>query len=400
MLPLHAGGRKAEHAASVHRLQCQTVLDQRIEHAIERDAVDTRLACTQLRFELCVAQGLARQVQGFQHPHATARNLGAGGADQVGGKRGRGCAGHDAIKPQATYKCNTVAFNGLLCFNGIRSPASGIRPNPPMNAPLLVQIVLACVLGGLLSVGAAALVMFGLPRKWLTFTVSFSTGLLLAMATLHLLPEALESGLTPREVFALLLGGILAFFVLEKYALWRHAHLGAGEGDLHQGAGQCNDHTHSHHHAHPGGGHAETFLILVGDGFHNFTDGLLIAAAFLADPVLGWSTTFAIIAHEVPQEAGDFAILLAAGWERGRALFWNAVSSLTAVAGGVIGYLALDRARDWIPVIITIAAASFLYIAIADLMPRLKRETRSVGLHGLLLAAGILVVALGSVHNH
>jgi zinc transporter ZupT len=96
-----------------------------------------------------------------------------------------------------------------------------------MNAPLLLQIVLACLLGGLLSVAAAALVMFGLPRKWLGFTVSFSTGLLLATATLHLLPEALESGLTPHEVFPLLLGGILAFFMLEKYALWRHAHAAA-----------------------------------------------------------------------------------------------------------------------------------------------------------------------------
>ena len=265
-----------------------------------------------------------------------------------------------------------------------------------MQAPLLLQIILACVLGGLLSVLAAALVMFGLPRKWLTFTVSFSTGLLLAMATLHLLPEAMESGLTPREVFSLLLGGILAFFLLEKYALWRHSHGGTGEADLHQGAQQCDDHTHSHHHHHTGGDQGGTFLILVGDGFHNFTDGLLIAAAFLADPVLGWSTTFAIIAHEVPQEAGDFAILLAAGWKRGRALLWNGVSSLTAVAGGIIGYFAFDHARDWIPYIITITAASFLYIAIADLMPRLKRETQSVGWHGLLLAAGIAVVVFGS----
>ena len=269
-----------------------------------------------------------------------------------------------------------------------------------MAIPLFLQIVLACVLGGLLSVGAAALVMFGLPRKWLSITVSFSTGLLLAMATLHLLPEALESGLTPREVFSVLLGGVLSFFLLEKYALWRHAHSG-GDADLHSDANQCADHTHGHHHHLPAdGGHGETFLILVGDGFHNFTDGLLIAAAFLASPLLGWSTTFAIIAHEVPQEAGDFAILLAAGWKRSRALFWNAVSSLTAVGGGVIGYFALDQARDWIPVILTIAASSFLYIAIADLMPRLKRETQSVGWHGALLAAGILFVALGTAHGH
>jgi zinc and cadmium transporter len=264
-----------------------------------------------------------------------------------------------------------------------------------MNAPLLLQIILACLLGGLLSMAAAALVMFGLPRRWLGFTVSFSTGLLLATATLHLLPEALESGLTPHEVFPILLAGILA---LEKFALWRHVHAGSGDTDTHPDAQQCDDHTHSHHHLH--GGQGETLSILVGDGFHNFTDGLLIAAAFLADPALGWAATIAIIAHEVPQEAGDFAILLAAGWQRGRALFWNGVSSLTAVAGGVIGYFALENALQWVPHILTIAAASFLYIAVADLMPRLKRDNSAIGWHGLLLAAGIAVVVFGSRHSH
>jgi zinc and cadmium transporter len=261
-----------------------------------------------------------------------------------------------------------------------------------MNSPLLFQIVLACLLGGLLSMLAAALVMFGLPKKGLELTVSFSTGLLLAAATLHLLPEALESGMTPHEVFPLLLGGILGFFALEKFALWRHAH---GASDAHAGDADCDDHTHAHHHF-----HGETISILIGDGFHNFTDGLLLAAAFLADPALGWTATVAIVAHEVPQEAGDFAILLAAGWTRGRAVFWNGVSSLTAVAGGVIGYFALEQAQEWVPVIITLAAASFLYIAVADLMPRLKRDHTAVGWHALLLAAGIAVVVLGSGHSH
>jgi zinc and cadmium transporter len=271
-----------------------------------------------------------------------------------------------------------------------------------MQIPLLVQIILACLLGGMLSIAAAALVMFGLKKRWLSLSVSFSTGLLLAMALLHLLPEALESGLTPHEAFPLLLGGILVFFALEKFALWRHAHTGTDEadGDAHAGAHACNDHTHSHHHDHAHGGEGQTLVILIGDSFHNFTDGLLIAAAFLADPVLGWSTTFAIIAHEVPQEASDFAILLAAGWKRARALLWNGLSSLTAVAGGIIGYLALDQARDWVPIIITIAASSFLYLAIADLMPRLKREHTAIGWHGVLLAAGIAVVVLGTGHAH
>lgn len=259
--------------------------------------------------------------------------------------------------------------------------------------PLLAQIALACLLGGLLSVLAASLVMFGLPKRWLSFAVSFSIGILLATSMLHLLPEALESGLTPHEVFPVLLAGILGFFALEKFAIWRHAH---GNGDAHAGETSCEDHTHDHHHMHGG----EAIGILIGDGIHNFTDGLLIAAAFLADPTLGWTTTLAIIAHEVPQEAGDFAILLAAGWRRSRALFWNGVSSLTSLAGGIIGCLALEYAQTWVPYIITLAAASFVYIAIADLMPRLKREQRGMAWHGLLLAAGIAIVVFGAGHSH
>jgi zinc and cadmium transporter len=267
-----------------------------------------------------------------------------------------------------------------------------------MLIPLPIQIVLACQLGGALSIGAAALIMFGLPRKWITLTVSFSTGLLLATALLHLLPEALEDGLAPHEAFSILLGGILCFFTLEKVALWRHAHHGTSGGDTHAQEMQCEDHTHVHHHDNPANEGA--LAILVGDGFHNFTDGLLIAAAFLADPILGWNTTLAIIAHEVPQEAGDFAVLLGAGWKRARALFWNIVSSLTALFGGLAGYYLLDQVHDWIPVIITVAASSFLYIAIADLMPRLKRESTSIGWHSALLIAGIAVVALSGAHTH
>jgi zinc and cadmium transporter len=261
------------------------------------------------------------------------------------------------------------------------------------SLPLLAQIVLACLLGGILSLAAAALVMFGVPKKWLSYAVSFSIGVLLATSLLHLLPEALELGLTPHEVFPVLLAGILGFFALEKFAVWRHAH---GSGGCPTGTEFCEDRTHDHHHLSEG----EAVGILVGDGFHNFTDGLLIAAAFLADPALGWAAAFAVIAHEVPQEAGDFAILLASGWNRARALFWNALSSMASVAGGILGYLALERAQDWVPFIVTIAAASFVYIAIADLMPRLKREQKGIAWHGLLLAAGLSVVIFGGGHAH
>ncbi|WP_291997426.1 ZIP family metal transporter [Candidatus Accumulibacter sp. ACC012] len=232
--------------------------------------------------------------------------------------------------------------------------------------------------------------LFGLPKKWLNYAVSFSIGALLATSMLHLLPEALESGLTPHEAFPRPAGRHPRLLRAGKFAIWRHAH---GNDDQADGE-TCGEHTHDHLHG------GEAVGILVGDGFHNLTDGLLIAAAFLADPALGWAATLAVVAHEVPQEAGDFAILLAAGWHRGRALFWNGVSSLASVLGGVIGYLALERAQDWVPYIITLAAASFIYIAIADLMPRLKREQRGIGWHGLLLAAGIAIVVFGSGHSH
>jgi zinc and cadmium transporter len=266
-----------------------------------------------------------------------------------------------------------------------------------MGMPLLLQIIAATLLGGVLSVLVAALILAGLPKRWLTFAVSFSTGLLLATALLHLLPEALESGMTPHEVFPLLLGGILGFFALEKFALWRHAHT-TSDPDQHEG--ECSDHRHHHHHHGHASGGDPTLPILVGDGFHNFTDGLLLAAAFLADPLLGWSAAVAIFAHEVPQEAGDFALLLAAGWEKRRALLWNAVSSMTSVLGGVLGYFWLEQAQNWVPTIITVAAASFIYIAVADLMPRLKREAHGIGWHGILLLAGVALVVFGNSHAH
>ncbi len=288
-----------------------------------------------------------------------------------------------------------IASINRLCLNADRLV---ISVAPIHSMPLSIQIVLACLLRGVFSIGAAALIMFGLPRRWIPLTVSFSTGLLLSMALLHLLPEALEQGLSPDVAFPILLGGILCFFMLEKFTIWRHVHSDAGEGDQHPGDDHCHDHTHSHHHL--PAGHDGTLTILIGDGFHNLTDGLLIAAAFLADPVLGWSTTLAIIAHEVPREAGDFAVLLSAGWKHGKALFWVLVSSLAAIVGGLAGYFLVGRAHGLVPVIITVAASSFLYVAIADLMPRLKRENTSIGWHSLLLIAGVAVVALGKLYLH
>ena len=258
-----------------------------------------------------------------------------------------------------------------------------------MSLPLLAQIVIGCLLGGILSVVAAGAIMYGLPRRFLPMAVSFAAGTLLTTALLNLLPEALESsmrtamhaGMKPSDVFPLLLAGILGFFALERFTFWRHAH---HHDDCPHTAEQIR----------------QAPMILIGDAFHNFTDGILLAAAFLADPLLGWTTTLAVVAHEVPQEAGDFALLLASGWGRKRALFWNGVSSLTNIAGGLIGYFLLEYAQGLVPVALTLAAAGFIYIAVADLLPRLRGEQAGIPIHIVLIGCGVAFVAFTGGHKH
>lgn len=230
----------------------------------------------------------------------------------------------------------------------------------------------------MLSVLAAALFAFAVFSAWVPRMVSFAAGALLAAAFLHLLPEAFMQAGSIEGLFAVTLAGVLAFFLLEKTALWRHRHDDDGGHGAH--AGSCR----------------AGLLIVVGDGFHNFVDGILIAAAFLTDVTVGLVTTAAIIAHEIPQEVGDFLILLHSGYDKAKALLLNVASSLTAVAGGVLGYFALEGAREATPYMLALAAASFIYIAVADLMPDMHRanDTRSTLWQIGLIAAGIAAIAL------
>lgn len=262
----------------------------------------------------------------------------------------------------------------------------------------LLWIIAATLVGGLLSVTFAALLSFTVLDRFVKHLVSFSVGALLAAAMLNLIPEAVEAGLHPHDLGVTLLVGLLVFFVLEKLALWRHAH---GDEDHH------GHHHHGHSHAHRGSGHAApqatkpaAFMIIVGDGVHNFADGVLLAAAFLQDVKLGIATTVAVVAHEVPQEIGDFMILLNSGIERRKALILNLAASLTAVAGGVIGYFVLTAIQPVVPYVIVFAAASFIYIAVADLVPELHRHHKpSVAPLQLgLILLGVGVVALTSNH--
>ena len=263
----------------------------------------------------------------------------------------------------------------------------------------LLNIILATLMGGLLSVFAAMLLMGGFPQRWMPRLVGFATGVLLAVALLDVLPEAFESGVEPHALFATLLIGLLSFYGLERIALWRHSHPDEEGHDHHC---PTHDHHHNHHHGHDVG-HNTVVSVMIGDSFHNFVDGVLIAAAFMASPVLGWSTAFAVIAHEIPQEAGDFIILRAAGMSKARALWFNAASSLAAVLGGLLGYFALSQTQTLLPYILTIAAASFLYIAISDLLPMLRREghrATSMWQTGYMVAGVVLIAVVSLSHGH
>ena len=238
---------------------------------------------------------------------------------------------------------------------------------------LLAWIVLFTALGGVISALAASLFLLApdsLRNRALPHLVSFATGALLGAALLGLLPHAIESaGVDATHTVGLaLLIGLLIFFVLEKLVLWRHCHQDVCEGHLpHVG----------HSHDHDNGKARETasaWLILIGDGFHNVLDGVLIAAAFMTDLHLGVVTAIAVMAHEIPQEVGDLAILLHGGMSRARALTLNTVTSVTSVIGGVAAYYFLGQVLELLPYAIAIAAASFLYIAVADLIPGLHRR--------------------------
>jgi zinc and cadmium transporter len=253
-------------------------------------------------------------------------------------------------------------------------------------------ILLATAVGGIASALLAGTLLW-LPAatrdRVLPHAVSFATGTLLATALVALVPHAVE-GAGPDHVHGIglaLLAGIAIFFVLEKFLLWRHCHTEAVE----------SAHAHAdHHHASSG------WLVLVGDGLHNFVDGVLIAAAFLTDFHLGVVTTFAIMAHEIPQEVGNVAVLVHSGFSRRQALTWNVLASLTAVLGGLVGWFALRGSLSVLPYVLAVAAASLLYVAVADLIPGLHRRTdlRASLAQVVWIAIGVGVVMFAESHVH
>ena len=227
-------------------------------------------------------------------------------------------------------------------------------------------------LGGLLIASGVLLIRDPFRAKLIPWLVSYAVGALLGISMMGLLPESLES-LPAARVFATLLGGILLFFILEKLVLWRHCH-----------THDCEVHE------------STVASVMIGDTFHNFVDGAVIAAAVLTSVPLGVSTAVAVAAHEIPQEIGDFAILLHAGYSRRKALLLNVLSALASAAGAIAAFMAFDIVPRTLPYFLVLAASSFLYVAMADLIPGLHRgRTDASSLRQIILIAlGIATMVL------
>lgn len=262
--------------------------------------------------------------------------------------------------------------------------------------PTLTWIIVVSLFGGLLSVSLAALFALNLRTSWVPMLVSYAIGAMLGAVFLEILPHAFSMASSVESISLTLLLGLFLFFVLEKLVIWRHCHGDHCEVHALHTEANCPDpesihldkgvkfravktvppsimHAHSHAYAHDHG--RSGLMIMIGDTFHNFIDGILIAAAFMVDVKLGMVTALAIIAHEIPQEIGDFLILLHSGYSKKQALIFNLVSSLATLVGGLIAYFALQYVQSWIPIILGLAASSMLYVAVADLIPGLHKRT-------------------------
>jgi zinc and cadmium transporter len=239
---------------------------------------------------------------------------------------------------------------------------------------LLIAILIACFAGSVLSVLLAAVVAFRARPAWIPTLVSYAVGALLGAVFVEVVPHIFEKSTDFQASAMTILAGILLFFLLEKLVLWRHYH----EEDFTAEAAPPPAHDHGR----------SGLMITIGDTFHNFVDGVIIAAAFIADFNLGVITGLAIIAHEVPQEIGDFVILLHSGYSKRMALALNVFSSLATFVGAMLAYFALQDTQGWIPALLCIAAASMIYVAVADLIPGLhKRASLSATLQQVLLIA-------------
>ncbi|WP_439517258.1 ZIP family metal transporter [Hydrogenophaga sp.] len=269
----------------------------------------------------------------------------------------------------------------------------------------LLAILLGTIAAGVGSVWLAALLGFAMMARYTQHMLSMAAGALMATAFMHLLPEAFESEASAHELFALLLGGLVFFFLLDKAELWHHGH------EHHQpDAGAHHDHDHAHHHHghHHGHHHPEPrsggWTVLAGDSVHAFGDGILIASAFMADMRLGVIASLAVLAHEVPHHMGDLVVLRQTSPTRRAALVKVSLAGTVTALGGIVGYFLLTRLEDYLPYFLVAASSSFVYVALADLIPQLQKR---VGLSAtvaqilwLLAGIGLVTLVSGLAHSH
>ena len=270
----------------------------------------------------------------------------------------------------------------------------------------LIAILLGTVAAGVGSVWLAAVLAFAMLARYTQHMLSLAAGALMATAFMHLLPEAFNSEAEARDLFALLLGGLVFFFLLDKAELWHHghehhqdhAHGGHDDPAGHDHAG----HGHHHHHHHVHERRAGGWAVLAGDSVHAFGDGILIASAFVADMRLGVVTALAVLAHEVPHHMGDLVVLQQTSGTRRAALVKVSLAGTVTALGGVVGYALLGQLSDFLPYFLVAASSSFVYVALADLIPQLQKRLglrETVG-QVLWLCAGIALVTLVSGLAH
>lgn len=280
----------------------------------------------------------------------------------------------------------------------------------------LIAILMGTLAAGIGSVWLAALLSFGVLARYTQHMLSLAAGALLATAFMHLLPEAFESQAGAKELFATLLVGLVFFFLLDKAELWHHGHEhhGGGHHGPEAAAHAQHDHTghvhaaHSHHghdHEHD---HGEPrtggWAVLAGDSVHAFGDGILIASAFMADLRLGVVAALAVLVHEVPHHMGDLVVLRQTSNNRRAALVKVSLAGAVTALGGVVGYALVDQLYDYLPFFLIMASSSFIYVALADLIPQLQkrvtaRETMAQ-IAWLAIGIGLVTIISGMAHHH
>ena len=275
----------------------------------------------------------------------------------------------------------------------------------------LVAILIGTLVAGIGSVWVAAMLSFGVLARYTQHMLSLAAGALLATGFMHLLPEAFESQAGAQELFATLLGGLVFFFLLDKAELWHHGHEhhhpavskpaadASHDHHHHHGHNHAHGNDHGHHHAGPRTG---GWTVLVGDSVHAFGDGILIASAFVADLRLGWVAALAELVHEVPHHMGDLVVLRATSDNRRAALVKVSLAGAVTALGGIIGYGLVDLLHQWLPYFLVMASSSFIYVALADLIPQLQKRLSAgeTAAQVAWLLAGIALVTLVSGLAH